>query len=161
MHHPRGAAAGPAKEQSDENWPILDSISRSNHRRCDDSLPRYSAFQATRHLRALRKSASENTRFRSAWSDHNPSLLLAGSVLVRDASAGLQCTSWSRNSILSRLNFIFASAVFSAVYLVRFNELEISLWRFVLLSTVLFSIFCYTLELERLGRALLERKDRS
>jgi hypothetical protein len=62
---------------------------------------------------------------------------------------------------LSRLNFIFASAVFSAVYLVRFKELDISLWRFVLLSTVLFSIFCYTLELERLGRALLERKDRS
>jgi hypothetical protein len=52
-------------------------------------------------------------------------------------------------------------AVFSAVYLVRFNELEISLWGFVLLSSVLFSIFCYTLELERLGRALVERKDRS
>ena len=62
---------------------------------------------------------------------------------------------------LSRLNFIFAAAVFSAVYLVRFNELEISLWVFVLLSGVLFSIFCYTLELERLGRALIERKDRS
>jgi hypothetical protein len=44
---------------------------------------------------------------------------------------------------------------------VRFKELDISLWRFVLLSTVLFSIFCYRLELERLGRALLERKDRS
>ena len=55
---------------------------------------------------------------------------------------------------LSRLNFIFAAAVFSAVYLVRFNELEISLWGFVLLFGVLFSIFCYTLELERLGRAL-------
>jgi hypothetical protein len=62
---------------------------------------------------------------------------------------------------LARLNFIFASALFSAVYLVRFKELEISLWRFVILSTVLFSIFCYTLELERLGRALLERKNRS
>jgi hypothetical protein len=62
---------------------------------------------------------------------------------------------------LARLNFIFASAMFSAVYLVRFNELDISPWRFVLLSTVLFSIFCYTLELERLCRALLERKDRS
>jgi hypothetical protein len=62
---------------------------------------------------------------------------------------------------LSRLNFIFAAAVFSAVYLVRINELEISLWGFVFLSTVLFSIFCYTLELERLGRALVERKDRS
>jgi hypothetical protein len=62
---------------------------------------------------------------------------------------------------LSRLNFVFAGAVFSAVYLVRFNELEISLLGFVLISVVLFSIFCYTLELERMGRALLERKDRA
>jgi hypothetical protein len=62
---------------------------------------------------------------------------------------------------LSRLNFIFAAAVFSAVCLVRFNELEISLWGFVWLAAVLFSIFCYTLELERLGRALVEHKDRS
>ena len=62
---------------------------------------------------------------------------------------------------LSRLNFIFAGAVFSAVYLVRFKELDISVWGFVWLSSVLFSIFCYTLELERLGRALLERKNRS
>jgi hypothetical protein len=36
---------------------------------------------------------------------------------------------------LSRLNFIFAGAVFSAVYLVRFNELEISLLGFVLGAT--------------------------
>jgi hypothetical protein len=41
----------------------------------------------------------------------------------------------------------------------RLGALEISLWGFVFLSTVLFSIFCYTLELERLGRALVERKD--
>jgi len=62
---------------------------------------------------------------------------------------------------LSRLNFIFAAALFSAVYLVRFKELEISFLGFLILSTVLFSIFCYTLELERIGRALVERKDRN
>jgi hypothetical protein len=62
---------------------------------------------------------------------------------------------------LSRLNFIFAGAVFSAVYLVRFKELDISFWGLLILSTVLFSIFCYTLELERIGRALVEPKDRS
>jgi hypothetical protein len=62
---------------------------------------------------------------------------------------------------LSRLNFIFAGAVFSAVYLVRFNELDISFWGLIILSIVLFSIFCYTLELERIGRALVKRKDRS
>jgi hypothetical protein len=59
---------------------------------------------------------------------------------------------------LSRLNFIFAAALFSAVYLVRFNEVEISFGGFLILSTVLFSIFCYTLELERIGRALVEPK---
>ena len=52
---------------------------------------------------------------------------------------------------LSRLNFIFAGAVFSAVCLVGFNELDISGRGFVFLFTVLFSIFCYTLELERLA----------
>ena len=62
---------------------------------------------------------------------------------------------------LSRLNFIFAGAVFSAVYLVRFNELDISFWGLLILSIVLFSIFCYTLELERIGRALVKRKNRS
>ena len=36
---------------------------------------------------------------------------------------------------VSRLNFIFAAGVFSAVYLVRFNELKISLWGFAFLST--------------------------
>ena len=55
---------------------------------------------------------------------------------------------------LSRLNFIFAGAVFSAVYLTRFNELHLELLGVVLLSTVLFSIFCYSLELERLGPAV-------
>jgi hypothetical protein len=49
--------------------------------------------------RAPRKSVSENTRFRSTWSDHNPGLLLAGSALVPDASAGPQSTSWSPDSI--------------------------------------------------------------
>ena len=62
---------------------------------------------------------------------------------------------------LSRLNFVFAGAMFSAVYLTRFNEIDIALWGFVLLSTVLFSIFCYSVELERLGKALIEGKDRS
>ena len=62
---------------------------------------------------------------------------------------------------LSRLNFIFAGSLFSAVYLVRFNELNIALWGFVLLSAVLFSIFCYSLELERIGKALIEGRSRS
>jgi hypothetical protein len=80
--------------------------------------------------------------FRSCrtWEDHGSELLNPG---------------------LSRLNFIFAAAVFSAVYLVRFNQVEISFGGFLILATVLFSIFCYTLELERIGRALVEPKDRN
>ena len=62
---------------------------------------------------------------------------------------------------LARLNFIFAGATFSAVYLVRFKEVQMSPLGFVLLSGVLFSMFCYTLELERLGGALVKRNDRS
>ena len=62
---------------------------------------------------------------------------------------------------LARLNFIFAGATFSAVYLVRFKEVQMSPLGFVLLSAVLFSMFCYTLELERLGGALVKRNDRS
>ena len=59
------------------------------------------------------------------------------------------------------MKFTFAAAVFSAVYLVRFNQVEISFGGFLILATVLFSIFCYTLELERIGRALVEPKDRN
>jgi hypothetical protein len=62
---------------------------------------------------------------------------------------------------LARLNFIFAGATFSAVYLVRFKEVKMSPLGFLLLLVVLFSMFCYTLELERLGGALVKRNDRS
>ena len=62
---------------------------------------------------------------------------------------------------LARLNFVFAGATFSAVYLVRFKEVQMSPLGFVLLSAVLFSMFCYTVELERLGGALVKRNDRS
>lgn len=43
----------------------------------------------------------------------------------------------------SRLNFIFAGAVFSAVYLVRFNELEISLLGFVILYRAVLDILLH------------------
>ena len=62
---------------------------------------------------------------------------------------------------LARLNFVFAGATFSAVYLVRFKEVQMSPLEFALLSAVLFSMFCYTLELERLGGALVKRNGRS
>jgi hypothetical protein len=57
---------------------------------------------------------------------------------------------------LARLNFVFAGAMLCVVMYVRSSEIEFSLWRFVVLIVALFSIFCCTLELERLGRRLNE-----
>lgn len=53
-----------------------------------------------------------------------------------------------------RLSFILASSTFSLMFFVRFEELSLSLYRLVLLLALLFSVFCFTLELEQLGRAL-------
>ncbi len=57
-------------------------------------------------------------------------------------------------SFLARLSFILASASFTVMFLVRFEELQPSLPRVVLLLAALFALFCYTLELERLAKAL-------
>lgn len=57
-------------------------------------------------------------------------------------------------SFVARLSFIFGSAVFSVVFFARLSELSISPLRMIVLLAVLFSLFCYTLELERLGKAL-------
>jgi len=56
---------------------------------------------------------------------------------------------------LARLSFVFGAGTFSVIFFLRFGELHLSLLRLALLLTVLFSLFCYTLELERLGKALL------
>jgi hypothetical protein len=58
---------------------------------------------------------------------------------------------------LSRLSFIFGAALFTAVMYYRFPELENSLPRFAVLVAVLFSIFCYSLELEWLASELARR----
>lgn len=55
---------------------------------------------------------------------------------------------------LARLNFIYASAMFSVVFFVKFDELDIRLWKVVLLVAVLFSMFCYSSQLEWIGKAL-------
>jgi len=58
----------------------------------------------------------------------------------------------------SRLGFIFGGALFSVYFLrhapaLALNPLDI-VWRGGLLIAVLFALYCYTLELERLGGAL-------
>ena len=57
---------------------------------------------------------------------------------------------------LARLNFVFAGAMLCVVIYVRSSEIEFSLWRFLVLIVALFSIFCCTMELERLGRRMTQ-----
>jgi hypothetical protein len=55
---------------------------------------------------------------------------------------------------LGRLSFIFGAALFTAVMYYRFPELEKSIPRLFVLIAVLFSLFCYSLELEWLASEL-------
>ncbi len=54
----------------------------------------------------------------------------------------------------ARLSFIFASSTFSVVFLARFEQLSLPPHRVAMVLLLLFSMFCWTLELERLARAL-------
>jgi hypothetical protein len=53
-----------------------------------------------------------------------------------------------------RFSFIFGAALFTAVMYLRFPELEKSILRAAVLVGVLFSMFCYSLELEWLAAEL-------
>ncbi|HLH52890.1 MAG TPA: hypothetical protein VKY92_04670 [Verrucomicrobiae bacterium] len=53
---------------------------------------------------------------------------------------------------LARLSFIFGASIFSMTFFLRFDELHLTPLRLGILMAVLFSLFCYTQELERLGR---------
>ena len=60
---------------------------------------------------------------------------------------------------LARLSFIFGSALFGLVFFRHLPELEIIpglgfVIRGALFVTILFSLFCFAMEWERLGRAL-------
>lgn len=55
---------------------------------------------------------------------------------------------------LVRLAFILASAVFGLVFIAPRPGFSIPIGGYAVTMLGLFSLFCYTLELERLGRAL-------
>ena len=55
---------------------------------------------------------------------------------------------------IARLSFVFTSSTFAVVFLARFDQLSLTWPRILLVIALLFSMFCYTLELERLGHAL-------
>jgi hypothetical protein len=57
---------------------------------------------------------------------------------------------------VARLNFILASSLFVVIVFVRSTEIEFVWWRALVLFAVLFAIFCFSLELERLGRRMMD-----
>jgi hypothetical protein len=55
---------------------------------------------------------------------------------------------------VGRLNFIFLSGVFATTFFVRFDVVNFSILGTIVIFAALFSVFCFTRELERLGRGL-------
>jgi hypothetical protein len=58
-------------------------------------------------------------------------------------------------SFVARLSFVAATSTFSLVFLNHFGELNLPPRRMVLILALLFSLFCWNLELERLAKALM------
>lgn len=59
---------------------------------------------------------------------------------------------------LARLSLILGTATFSVIFLAQPQGLKIPLSRLPALLVVLFSLFCFSQELDRLGRAFLSPK---
>ncbi len=58
-------------------------------------------------------------------------------------------------SFVGRMSFVVATSAFSLVFINHFGELNLPPRRMVSLLVLLFAIFCWTLELERLAKALI------
>jgi hypothetical protein len=56
---------------------------------------------------------------------------------------------------VARMSFVLATAVFGFVFIVRRPEFQIPTLRYFIVIIALFALFCYTQELEQLGRALI------
>jgi len=56
---------------------------------------------------------------------------------------------------IARMSFVLATSIFGFVFIVRRPELFVPTSRYVVLIVGLFALFCYTQELDRLGRALI------
>ncbi len=65
-------------------------------------------------------------------------------------------------SFVARLSFLFGGALFSAIFFRHLPELGVlppvgqSMIKAISIGAILFGLFCYSLELERFGRALEE-----
>jgi hypothetical protein len=56
---------------------------------------------------------------------------------------------------VARMSFVLATSIFGFLFIVRRPELQIPMPRYFVVIIALFGLFCYTQELERLGRALV------
>ena len=54
----------------------------------------------------------------------------------------------------ARISFVFGTALFSIIVFLRLPDITVSVPRLSLLIVTMFSMFCYTLELEKLDRSL-------
>ncbi len=113
---------------------------------------------------AGRDPGGQLKRTRLIWSLSSIGLMQTGYWLRRRFDSPLPRF---RNALIGhlilfvgRLSFIFSSAVFGFAFLARRPELQIPFLRYVILILGLFALFCYVLELERLGAAIGDPKDR-
>lgn len=58
---------------------------------------------------------------------------------------------------IARISFVFATSVFSVLFITQRSEAIIPVLRYVATLIGLFSLYCYVQEVERLGRTLLGR----
>ncbi len=57
---------------------------------------------------------------------------------------------------LGRMPFLLATGIFGFVFIARKPEFQIPISRYLLTLAALFSYFCYTQEVERLAKCLIE-----
>jgi hypothetical protein len=56
---------------------------------------------------------------------------------------------------VARMSFVLATSIFGFVFIMRRPEFQIPTSRYFIVIIALFALFCYTQELEQLGRALI------
>jgi hypothetical protein len=62
---------------------------------------------------------------------------------------------------VSRLSFVVATSIFSFVFIAKKLEGQVDAARYLLMVVALFSLFCYMLELQRFGSALIGPEQKS
>ena len=83
-----------------------------------------------------------------------PGRLLASCAAPTAAARGAHIVAGHLAGFVARLSFILASSTFAVMFFVRFEQLSLPPHRILMVLALLFSLFCYTLELERLARAI-------